>query len=88
MRPAVQSTSPGDGAIDVARDASLSVTFDEPVDVTAGSFSISCTKSLAHAINITGGPLTFTLHPLTGFAYDDSCTFTVYAAERDRPGHR
>ena len=34
--PAVESTSPGDGAMDVARDASLSVTFNEPVDVTAG----------------------------------------------------
>ena len=75
--PGVQSTSPGDGAIDVARDASLSVTFDEPVDVTVGSFSISCTKSFAHAMNIMGGPLTFTLQPFNDFAYDDSCTLTV-----------
>ena len=30
--PGVQSTSPDNGATDVARDASLSVTFDEPVD--------------------------------------------------------
>ena len=85
--PGVQSTSPDNGATDVARDASLSVTFDEPVDVTAGSFGISCTKSFAHAANITGGPLTFTLHPFNDFAYDESCTFTVNVAERDRPGH-
>ena len=77
--PAVESTSPDNGATDVARDASLSVTFNEPVDVTAGSFGISCTKSFAHATNITGGPLTFTLHPFNDFAYDDSCTFTVHA---------
>jgi hypothetical protein len=77
--PAIESTSPGDGAMDVARDASLLVTFNEPVDVIAGSFSISCTKSFAHAINITGGPLTFTLHPFTDFAYEDNCTFTVHA---------
>ena len=75
--PGVQSTSPANGATDVARDASLSVTFDEPVDVTAGSFGISCTTSFAHAANITGGPLTFTLHPFNDFAYDETCTFTV-----------
>jgi hypothetical protein len=75
--PGVQSTSPDNGATDVARDASLSVTFDEPVDVTAGSFSIACSTTFAHAMNITGGPLTFTLQPFNDFAYDDSCTLTV-----------
>ena len=78
--PSVQSTSPDDGATDVARDASLSVTFDEPVDLIAGSFGISCTKSFAHAANVTGGPLTFTVQPSNDFAYDESCTLTVYAA--------
>jgi hypothetical protein len=32
--PAVQSTSPDDGATDVARAANLTVTFSEPVDVS------------------------------------------------------
>ena len=77
--PSVESTTPDNGATDVARDASLSVTFDEPVDLTAGSFSISCSKTFAHAANVTGGPLTFTLQPFNDFAYDDSCTLTVYA---------
>ena len=77
--PSVQSTSPDNGATDVARDASVSVTFDEPVDVAAGSFSISCAESLAHAANITGGPLTFTLHPFNDFVYDETCTVTVHA---------
>ena len=40
--PAVESTSPGDGAVDVARGASLSVTFDEPVDVSGDWFDITC----------------------------------------------
>jgi hypothetical protein len=55
------------------------VTFDEPVDLTAGSFGISCSKTFAHAANVTGGPLTFTLQPYNDFAYDDSCTLTVFA---------
>jgi hypothetical protein len=77
--PGIQSTSPDNGATGVARDASPSVTFDEPVDVTAGSFSISCTKTFAHAANVTGGPLTFTLQPFNDFAYDDTCTLTVHS---------
>ena len=54
--PAVESTSPGDGATDVARDASLSVTFDEPVDVNGGWFEISCATSLGHPAAVSGGP--------------------------------
>ena len=77
--PAVLSTSPGAGATDVARDANLSVTFDEPVDVTGGWFDISCATSQGHAGAVTGGPLTFSIDPGTDFAYGESCAFTVYA---------
>ena len=77
--PAVLSTSPGGGAADIARDANLSVTFDEPVDVGGGWFDISCATSQGHAATVSGGPLTFALDPDTDFAYGESCTFTVYA---------
>ena len=77
--PAVLSTSPGDGAADVARDANLSVTFDEPVDVVGGWFDISCATSQGHTATVSGGPLTFTLDPDTDFAYGEGCTLTVYA---------
>ena len=77
--PAVLSTSPGGGAADVARDANLSVTFDEPVDVSGGWFDISCATSQGHAATVSGGPLTFALDPDTDFAYGESCTFTVHA---------
>ena len=79
LPPAVQSTSPDNGATDVARDASLSVTFDEPVDVNGGWFDISCGTSQGHTASVSGGPLTFTLDPDTDFAYGESCSFTVYA---------
>ena len=45
--PAVQSTSPDDGATDVARGANLSVTFDEPVDVSSGWYDIKCPKRVS-----------------------------------------
>jgi hypothetical protein len=77
--PTVDATTPDNGAIDVARDADLSVTFSEPVNVAPGGFSIACSKTFAHAASITGGPVTFTLDPSNDFAYGDSCTLTVYA---------
>ncbi len=77
--PTVQSTSPGDGADDVARDANLSVTFDEPVDVNGGWFDISCATSQGHSGTVTGGQLTFSIDPDADFAYDETCTFTVSA---------
>jgi hypothetical protein len=77
--PAVLSTSPGGGSTDVARDANLSVTFDEPVDVSGGWFDITCATSQGHTAAVSGGPLTFTLDPDTDFAYGESCTLTVYS---------
>jgi hypothetical protein len=76
--PAVVSTFPGDNAADVPVDANLSVTFDEPVDVSAGWYRIACADSFAHAASVSGGPLTFTLDPFNGFDNDETCTFTVY----------
>ncbi len=77
--PAVQSTSPADGATDVPRDANLSVTFSEPVDVSSGWYDITCATSQGHTAAVSGGPLTFSLDPGADFAYDEACTFTVSA---------
>jgi hypothetical protein len=79
--PAVLSTSPVNGAIDVALGASISVTFTEPVNVTANAFSLECTTSGSVAFTVSGGPTTFTLDPTTDFAYSEVCTVTVFASE-------
>ena len=75
--PAVTSTFPGDNATDVAVDADLSVTFDEPVDVSGGWYDIKC-PSGPHAVVVSGGPLTYTLDPVTDFDNDETCRFTVF----------
>ena len=62
--PAVQSTSPGNGAVDVARGANLSVTFDEPVDVNGDWFDITCATSHGHTAAVSGGPVD--VHPRPG----------------------
>ena len=57
----------------------MSVTFDEPVDVTGDWFDLSCTASQGHAAVVSGGPVTFSLDPGTDFAYGEECTFTISA---------
>lgn len=79
--PSVTATSPAAGAVDVARDANVSVTFSEPVDVTGSWFSISCTTTGAHAATSSGGPTTFTLDPDTDFGSSETCTVTVFASQ-------
>ncbi len=78
--PAVQATSPANGATNVAVDANLTVTFTEPVDVAGSWFTIVC-GSTSHAATFTGGPTTFTLDPHIDFGAGSSCTVTVLAAQ-------
>ena len=78
--PAVSSTTPAGGAAGVAREANITLTFSEPVDVTGSWFSISCATSGVHTAAASGGPGTFTLDPDTNFSIDEQCTVTVLAA--------
>jgi len=78
--PAVASTSPANGATEVAVNANVSITFTEPVDVTGSWYSISCATSDGHSATVSGGPTTFTLDPSTDFVQGETCTVTVFAA--------
>jgi hypothetical protein len=79
--PTVTTTTPSDGAVDVALDANLQVTFSEPVDVAGSWFDISCAGSGAHPATASGGPTTFTLDPTTDFAGSEDCTLTIVASQ-------
>ena len=81
VSPFVITTSPGDGAAGVAVDANISISFSEPVDVTAAWFTISCTTSDGHAATVSGGPTTFILDPSSAFVNSETCTVSVIAAE-------
>ena len=80
VAPGITSTTPADGASNVAVDASPTVTFSEPVDAAPGAFALSCSISGAKTLAVTGGPTTFTLDPSTNFALGDACSLTVSAA--------
>ena len=76
----VVSTSPADGAIDVALDANITITFSEPVTLTDPWFDITCTKSgVLSAIVIDTDPV-FTLDPVANLVSDEVCTVTVFAS--------
>jgi len=85
--PTVASTTPASNATHIALAAMLAVTFSEPVDTTNGWYSIQCATSGAHTATVTGGPSTYTLTPSTAFAANESCTWTIVAADiTDRDG--
>ncbi|HET9241933.1 MAG TPA: Ig-like domain-containing protein [Gaiella sp.] len=75
--PTVLSTTPANNATNVATGSDVTVTFSEPVVVSAASFSIACGTSGAHTFALSGGPSTYTLDPATGFAVGETCTVTV-----------
>ena len=77
VAPQVSSTSPADGAVDVAVDSDVSVTFSEPVTVSGTAFDVTCSSSGTHTGTVSGGPTTYTIDPDANFHQDESCTVTV-----------
>ena len=75
--PSVVSTSPANGAGEVAANANVTINFSEPVAVAAGWYTISCTTSGAHTATQSGGPQSYTLDPDTDFSENESCTVSV-----------
>jgi predicted extracellular nuclease len=77
--PTVTSSYPTDGAADIPLNANMSVTFNEPVNVSGSWFDITCSVSGAHSGVASGGPTTFTINPNSDFVGGETCTFKVLA---------
>jgi len=77
--PEVASTFPVNGATDFPIGANLSVTFNEPVNVSASWFTLACSTSGAVATTFSGGPTTFVLDPGVTLVHGETCTLTVLA---------
>jgi predicted extracellular nuclease len=80
ITPAVAATTPVNSAADVTANATISLTFSEPVTVAGTWFTIDCATSGPHTATVSGGPTTWTLTPDAPFAGNDDCTVTVLAA--------
>ena len=81
--PRVSSTSPADGASNVAPDISIQVNFSEPVSVTPSTwFSIDCGISgLVTATESTADNVQYDLVPAADLAQGESCTVTINASD-------
>lgn len=73
--PSVSSTSPANGATNVAVGSNITVTFSEPVSAPASAFSLNCGSAVA--FSLSGGPTSFTLDPNADLPISASCTLAV-----------
>ncbi len=76
--PTVTERSPAPGAV-AGVAAAVGVAFSEPVAVSGGWLTITCTQSGTHAYTTAGGPINFVLQPAVPFSNDESCTTTIKA---------
>ena len=75
--PSVASTTPANGATEVATTANITINFSEPVAVAASWYTITCSTSGAHTATQSGGPESYTLDPDADFSEGERCTVTV-----------
>ena len=78
--PSVASTNPAHNAVDVGLDATLSVSFSEPVSLASTWFTLDCSLSGSHSASLSGGPVSYTLTPSASFAPNESCDWTILAS--------
>lgn len=86
--PAVTTVSPTNGATNVAGNTTITVNFNESVDIaSAGAFSLECPAGSPQGFTVTS-PATlpasassFTLTPSGNLPPGVTCTFTVFAAQ-------
>ncbi|MFQ3663771.1 MAG: Ig-like domain-containing protein, partial [Chloroflexaceae bacterium] len=84
--PSVSGTNPANGAANVPIASDVTVTFSEPVAVSGDWFTLACATSGTRAVSaaniaVSGGPISFTLNPSVDFAFSETCTLTIVAAQ-------
>ncbi len=80
--PTVTSTTPANNATNVPFDSNLTVTFSEPVNVTATAFTLECPVGTPITLNntTTSPATTFTLHPTPQMPLSTACKFVIHGA--------
>lgn len=78
--PTVVSTSPIDGATNVALDSNIVITFSEAMTLAADWFEIDCSVSGVHTAVVTDTDPIFTLNLDSDFVNNEVCTVTIFAA--------
>ena len=75
--PALIASTPANGAVNVAANAAISLTFNQAVNVQAGAFAVTGSTTGAFTAVVTGGPTTYTLTPAPAFAAGETITVLV-----------
>jgi len=79
LGPLVLSTGPGTNGFNVPRDATIEVTFTEPVDVIGPWFDITCANSGQHnSATFVGGGKNQFMTPNVNFTPGEQCAVTIY----------
>jgi DNA/RNA endonuclease G (NUC1)/methionine-rich copper-binding protein CopC len=81
LGPNVLATDPRTNGFDAPRDATIQVTFTEPVDVDAGWFTLSCATTGVHAsatFAVGFGGKDHYITPNDNFAAGEQCTVTIF----------
>jgi methionine-rich copper-binding protein CopC len=80
--PSVSSTTPTNGAANIATNSNITLNFSESVSLGATPVTIACATSGAHTSVVSASPNTaFTINPNVDFAQNELCTVTVLAAQ-------
>ena len=80
--PTVSSTTPANGATNVAVDSNIVINFSESVTATASAFSVQCPTGSPQSFAQSASPSsTFTLNPNSDLPYSTTCTVTVAASQ-------
>src|SRR5262249_11722016 len=77
--PLVLSTNPPSNGVNAPRDATVSVTFTEPVDVIGPWFDLTCVSSGQHnSATFAGGGKEYFITPNLSFVAGEQCTVTIF----------
>ncbi len=79
LGPLVLSTDPRTNGTNAPRDATIQVTFTEPVDVVGAWFDITCANTGQHnSATFAGGGQTHYITPNVNFLAGEQCTVTIF----------
>jgi large repetitive protein len=80
--PTVTSTSPANGATNVAVNTNIVVNFSEPVTATTSSFTLECPTGTPESFAVTGSPgSSITLDPTSSLPEGTVCAVKVIASQ-------
>ncbi len=81
LPPQVTETWPLNGAVGIASDANITISFSEAVTAIEPWISLSCDRSGDHAVQVSGGPINFTVDPEIDFGVQEVCIATISAQQ-------